>query len=58
MQFFLFKATEVTKEQFWTGAAIIGGIILVSYLITTYTKYGGGGDYGNGGDDLDSTDVL
>lgn len=47
------QAIEVTKDQFWTGAVIIGGIILLSYLVTKYTKYGGGSDYGAGGDDYD-----
>jgi len=52
------QATPVTKEQFWTGAAIIGGIILLSYLVTRYTKYGGGSDYGMGEDDFDNNDIL
>lgn len=52
------QATAVTQDQFWTGAAIIGGIILLSYLVTKYTKYGGGGDYGMGDDDFDNHDML
>jgi len=55
MLIILLQAVEVTKDQFWTGAAIIGGIILLSFLVTKYTKYGGGGDYGNGNFDDDHT---
>ena len=44
------QATEITKDQFWTGAAIIGGVLLLSYLVTKYTKFGGGSNYGGDGD--------
>lgn len=50
-------ATAVTKAQFWTGAAIVGGIILRSYLVTKYTKYGGGSDYGADGGEVDDIDI-
>ncbi|UOB18779.1 hypothetical protein [Abyssalbus ytuae] len=42
--------TKVTWEQFIIGVVIIGSIFLISYLVTKYTRYGGGGDYGTGGD--------
>ncbi|MEP3210221.1 MAG: hypothetical protein ABJN95_13560 [Maribacter sp.] len=54
----ILQATVVTKAQFWTGAAIVGGIILLSYLVTKYTKYGGGSDYGTGGSEVDDIDIT
>lgn len=43
-------AVTVSSEQFWTGFSIILGILLLSYLVTKYTKYGGGSDWGGNGD--------
>ena len=52
------QANEVTEDQFWTGVAIIGGIVLLSYLVTKYTKDGGGSDYGAGREDYDDGDMF
>lgn len=44
------QATNVSLEQFGVGVSIIVGILLLSYFVTKYTKYGGGSNWGGNGD--------
>lgn len=49
---------KATNEQLIVGALVILGIFLISFLVTRYTKYGGGSNYGTGDPKEDDDDDI
>ena len=58
MKFFFYKYTPSLEEWLVLGGGVFV-ILLVAYLFTRYTKYGGGSNYGMTGEfdnDFDNLD--
>lgn len=51
---YLLQKPDITTEDWITLFAGVFAVLLISFLVTRFTKYGGGSDYGMG--DRDSND--